>query len=150
MSSSLLTAIRTRGRALLSTARFGRFAGVGVVGATVDNVALFALVETTMLGPVVAKVLAWELGIAVIFAINERWTFASYGALGARATGKRFLRSNVVRFAGFLVTLSVLAALVHWFDVWYLAANVIGIGIGFFVNYTCESLYTWRVHRGRP
>lgn len=148
MIDSVLEALRMRLRALLSTSRFTLFAGVGVVGATVDNVGLFLLVELTVLGPVVAKVFSWEFSIMVIFAVNERWTFSSYGDGGIRALGWRFLRSNAVRFAGFLVTLGVLTALVRWFGVWYVAANVIGIGVGFFVNYTCESLYTWKVHQG--
>ena len=148
MIDSVLEALQLRARALLSTSRFTLFAGVGVVGATVDNAGLFLLVELTGLDPVAAKVLAWELSILVIFAINERWTFSSYGDGGMRALGRRLLRSNAVRFAGFLVTLAVLAALVRWFGVWYLAANLLGVGIGFFVNYTCESLYTWKVHQG--
>ncbi|NGM69760.1 GtrA family protein [Natronolimnobius sp. AArcel1] len=135
-------------RALRSRSRFTQFAGVGLVGATVDNVVLFALVELTVLGPVMAKVISWELAIMVIFAINERWTFSSYGEMGVRPLGRRFLRSNAVRFAGFLVTLTVLAILYYQFGVWYMAANVIGMGVGFFVNYTCESLYTWEVHQG--
>jgi len=147
MADSFTEAVRIRLKALLSSTRLGQFASVGVVGATVDTFALFLLVEVTILGPVGGKVLAWELGIAVIFVINERWTFATYGDPGARALGRRFLRSNAVRFAGFIVTLTVLTILVYWFDVWYLAANVIGIGVGFVVNYTCESLYTWKVHR---
>lgn len=146
MSDSLRSFVRTRLSTLLSRQRFGQFASVGLVGATVDNLALVLLVELTVLGPVPAKVIAWELAIVTIFVINERWTFAAYGRPGARALGRRFLRSNVVRSAGFLVTLSVLAALVYGAGVWYLAANVVGIGVGFFVNYTCESLYTWKVH----
>jgi len=147
MSNSLSEAVRMRIRALWSTTRFGQFVGVGTVGATVDNVVLVLLVEATVLGPVVAKVLSWELGIVVIFAINERWTFSEYGKVGLRPLGRRFLRSNLVRLGGFLVTLAVLAVLVRRFDVWYVAANVVGIAVGFFVNYTCESLYTWQVHQ---
>ncbi|SER67716.1 GtrA family protein [Natrinema salaciae] len=147
MSDSLSEAVRMRVRALCSTARFGQFAGVGTVGAIVDNVVLFALVDGTWLGLGPAKVVSWELGIAVIFVINERWTFASHGQVGLRALGRRFLRSNAVRFAGFLVTLAVLTVLTERFGVWFLIANVIGIGVGFFVNYTCESLYTWQVHQ---
>ncbi|RQH03537.1 GtrA family protein [Natrarchaeobius oligotrophus] len=147
MIDSVLEAVQLRTRALLSTTRFTQFAGVGVAGATVDNVVLVALVELAGLEPFVAKILSWELSIVVIFAINERWTFSNFGAVGPRALGKRFLRSNAVRFAGFLVTLSVLTMLVYGFGVWYLAANLIGLVIGFFVNYTCESLYTWKVHR---
>ncbi|ELY88684.1 GtrA family protein [Natrialba hulunbeirensis JCM 10989] len=147
MTESLIDAIRTRVRALLSTSRFSQFASVGFVGATVDNVGLIALVELVSLNPVFAKVISWELSIVVIFILNEYWTFASHGKMSAWAFGRRFLRSNAVRFGGFLVTLTVLAVLVNWYDVNYVIANLVGIGIGFFVNYTCESLYTWKVHR---
>ncbi|WP_255170222.1 GtrA family protein [Natrononativus amylolyticus] len=147
MTDSLAAVVRSRLAALRSSERFAQFASVGFVGATVDNAVLVLLVELTVLGPVLAKVIAWELAIAVIFVVNERWTFDSHGKSGSRALGRRFLRSNLVRLAGLLVSLSVLAVLVYGFGVWYLAANVIGIGIGFFVNYTFESLYTWKVHR---
>ena len=145
MSDSLAEAVRTRLRALLSTSRFGQFAGVGVVGAAVDIVGLALLVGVVGLSELVAKGLSWELSIVVIFVINEYWTFASYGSMTPRALGRRFLRSNAVRFAGFLVTLAVYAVLLEY-GVWYLTANVVGIAVGFFVNYTCESLYTWKVH----
>ena len=146
MADTLLEAVRVRLLALASVTRFGQFASVGFVGATVDNGVLFLLVEGTPMGPVAAKIISWELAIITIFFINERWTFATYGSSGANSVGRRLLRSNLVRFGGFLVALTVLAILVYGFDVWYLAANVVGIAVGFFVNYTCESLYTWKVH----
>ncbi|WP_049923215.1 GtrA family protein [Halopiger djelfimassiliensis] len=146
MTDSPFDAVRARLRALLSTTRFSQFAGVGLIGATVDNAVLFLLVEGTVLGVTVSKLLAWELGIAVIFVINERWTFASHGDAGLGALCRRFLRSNAVRFGGLLVTLAVLELLVRQFGVWFVAANVIGMGVGFFVNYICESLYTWQIH----
>ncbi|ADB59770.1 GtrA family protein [Haloterrigena turkmenica DSM 5511] len=146
MSDSFAEAVRTRFRALLSTARFSQFAGVGIVGATVDIVGLALLVDVFDLWYLGAKTISWELSIVVIFAINEHWTFATYGDMTPRALARRFLRSNAVRFAGFLVTLTVYGVLVDRFGVWYLTANVVGIAVGFFVNYTCESLYTWKVH----
>lgn len=146
MSDSLREAVATRLRALVSLTRFGLFAGVGAVGAAVDNGVLFAMVEFANLGFVPAKVIAWIVAIAVIFVINERLTFAAYGTVGASALAARLFRSYQVRFAGFLVTLAVYTALVHFTGIWYILANLIGIGVGFFVNYTFESLYTWRVH----
>ncbi|ELY71025.1 GtrA family protein [Natrinema versiforme] len=147
MSNSLSEAVRTRIRALRSTARFSQFVGVGTLGATVDNAVLFLLIRGTGLGLWGAKLIAWELGIAVIFAVNEQWTFSSHGESGIGPLARRFGRSNAVRFGGLLVTLAVLTLLTERFDVWFMAANVIGIGVGFFVNYTCESLYTWQVHQ---
>jgi putative flippase GtrA len=147
MYPTVLEVVRAQFRSLLSTTRFVQFAGVGLVGAAVDNVVLFLLVELTVLGPLLAKVIAWEFAIAVIFTINERWTFAGHGKGGLRPLSRRFLRSNMVRLGGLLVTVSVLAILVYRFDVWYMAANLTGMAVGFFVNYTSESLYTWKVHR---
>lgn len=148
MTDSLLEAVRTRLRALASVTRFGQFAGVGVVGASVDNGVLLLLVELGDVGFVLAKVVAWVVAIGVIFAINEVWTFSTFGTTAPRELARRLFRSYTVRFSGFLVTLAVYTSLVEFAGLWYLYANVIGIGVGFFVNYTLESLVTWRVHRG--
>ena len=139
--------IRVRLEALYAPIRFSQFAGVGLVGATVDNGVLVALVELGNVGFIPAKVAAWVVAIGVIFAINEAWTFSTFGATSIRGLIGRLLRSYAVRFAGFLVTMAVYTALITFADVWYLLANVIGIGVGFVVNYTCESLITWKVHR---
>ena len=146
MNDSLADAIGSRFRLLLSGRRLGQFASAGLTGTAVDTLTLFLLVEYAGFHPIVAKLLAWEIALAVIFTINERWTFSGYGASSPRALGKRYLRSHLVRFGGLLVTLSVLAGLVYGFGIWYLVANLLGIGAGFVVNYTCESLYTWKVH----
>lgn len=136
-----------RFRELVSGMRFGQFLSVGIVGAICDNLVLVAVVETTAMRPFYAKVLSAEAAIVLMFLINERWTFAEFGTSSVRAVVRRFVTSNVVRAGGASVALVVLFVLTELFDVWYLAANVVGIGIGFVLNYTAESLATWRVHR---
>lgn len=147
MIDSRLDTVRRRLEVLVSSERLGLFASAGLIGTVVDNGVLFTLVEFAAVGFVPAKATAWVLAIATIFVINERLTFAAYGSSDARSVGWRLIRSYQVRFVGFLVTLTVFVALVYA-GTWYIAANVVGIGIGFFVNYTFESLYTWQVHRG--
>ncbi|WP_049926255.1 GtrA family protein [Halopiger goleimassiliensis] len=147
MSDLLPEPVRSRLEALYAPIRFGMFAGVGFVGATVDNGVLVALVELGDVPFLPAKVVAWVIAIGVIFGINEAWTFSTYGATSVRGVLARLGRSYLVRFAGFLVTLAIFTALIEFAGVWYLLANVIGIGVGFVVNYTCESLVTWKVHR---
>lgn len=132
--------------ALWSLARLGRFASVGAVGAVCDNLVLAGLVETDLLAPVAGAVVAKEVSIAVMFALNEAWTF-SETASGRGGPIRRFLTSNVVRGGGAVVGIAVLYALNAWIGVWYLLANVAGIGVGFALNYTAETLVTWRVHR---
>ncbi len=141
--------VRGRLAALLSMSRIGLFAGVGVLGAVVDTGVLIAAVELGGLGEVPAKVVAWIVAIVVIFSINERLTFAGYGKVGLRAILRRLGQSYVIRFGGFLVTLTVYTALIEFAGIWYVLANVVGICFGFVVNYVCESLWTWKVHRGR-
>jgi putative flippase GtrA len=132
----------------LATLRSGRrlvqFGLVGVVGLAVDNAVLVGLVELAGWRPVAGAVISKELSILVMFAINERWTFATAsdrdGPLLHRA-----LRSNLARLGGLVVGVATLAALTT-VGVWYVAANLVGIGLGFFVNYAAESLFTWRLH----
>lgn len=134
-------------RGLIADARFGRFLSVGAVGAVVDNAALVAAVELLGVAPVAAKAASAEAAIVVMFALNERWTFADFGRRSPLAVVRRFLTSNVVRAGGALVALAVLFVLHDLANVWYLLANLIGIGVGFLVNYAAESLITWRVRR---
>ncbi len=133
-------------RQLVAPVRFTQFLSVGAVGAVVDNAVLVLLVELVAVEPVVAAVGAKESSILLMFALNERWTFDDHGSGGLRERGWRLLKSNVVRSGGAVVGIATLYALVRWAGLWYLAANVFGIGVGFFFNYTFESLVTWRVH----
>lgn len=143
----LLSVLRRRVRALVSSVRFGQFVSVGVVGFLVDNAVLALCVELFGLSLLAAKLVGAETAIVVMFVLNERWTFADAGGSSPRELLRRFLTSNLVRVGGVGVATGVLLALNGLFGVWYLLANVIGIGAGFVVNYTFESLVTWRIHR---
>lgn len=127
----------------LASIRLGRFASVGAVGAIVDTASLAGLVEIGGVGPLLGKILSTEVSILIMFLLNERWTFPSRNG----SYFIRLLKSNIVRVGGFLVGFAVLYMLMEWGNVWYLLANVIGIGTGFGLNYVAESLFTWEVHR---
>lgn len=133
-------------RLLVAPVRIGQFVSVGVVGGVCENLLLVGLVEASLLPPVAGAALAKETSIAVMFVLNERWTFAEAGDGGTGNVLRRFLRSNVVRAGGAVTGLAVLALLHRGLGVHYLLANVLGIGVGFFVNYVAENLVTWRVH----
>lgn len=130
-----------------SAPRFGQFLSVGVVGALIDNAVLALAVEFGGLVPVVGGLLAKELSIASMFVLNEQWTFAEAGDGGWWALLRRLLTSNLVRAGGAVIGLTVLYLLTEYTGVWYLLANVLGIGVGFLANYVGENLVTWQVHR---
>lgn len=144
------------GETLYAPFRFGKFASVGAVGAVCDNAVLLALATAGVM-PELAKFIGIETAIVVMFALNERWTFAGVGRPGLRPALRRLATSNVVRIGGIAVQLVVFSLVYRSFhvdvsalgvDLWLLAASGAGIGCGMIVNYTTESLLTWRIqHR---
>lgn len=127
--------------------QFVQFLTVGIVGFLIDQAVLIALVELTDLILEVAKVISAEVAIIVMFLVNDRWTYAGWGRTDRWGRLRRLLRSNLVRVGGIVVAVGVLSILVRGFGMPYPVANAIGIGCGFVVNYTFETLYTWRVKR---
>ncbi|PSP76923.1 sugar translocase [Halobacteriales archaeon QS_1_68_20] len=141
---------------LVSAVRFGKFASVGVVGAVFDNAVLAALTLGLGVHEMVAKAAGIETAIVVMFLVNERWTFADEGRPGRWPTVRRLARSHVVRSGGVAVQLVVYWVLtqqvsvtleVFGADLWFLVASPVAIAVAMVVNYTAESLFTWRVHR---
>ncbi|MFB6299118.1 MAG: GtrA family protein [Halobacteriales archaeon] len=130
---------------LASGIRFGQFLSVGVLGYLVDNAVLAALIELFDVTVVLGKPVSAETAIIVMFIANERWTFAKWGESGIGSLGRRFVKSNVVRWGGAGVAYAVLLVLSGHFGVHYFLANTIGIGVGFLVNYVAESLFTWQI-----
>jgi putative flippase GtrA len=141
--------------ALRSRVRFGKFVSVGVVGAISDNAVLAVLGLVFGVPELWAKAAGIETAILVMFLVNERWTFANKGAAGTRPFLGRLGRSHLVRSGGVAVQLTVywvltqrlaIELVVGGRDLWFLAASPIAIAVAMFVNYTAESLFTWRVH----
>lgn len=141
---------------LKSRRRLILFAIVGGLGFVVDQAIVYSIVELTDLTFTiagenltlqVAKVIAAETAIVVMFLINDFWTFRSFGGTGWRSKLRRLAKSNLVRIGGITVAVVVLTVLYEQFDIPLLLANAIGILCGFLVNYTFESLFTWKIGR---
>ena len=138
---------------LLSAGRFGQFLSVGVVGAVFDITSSSLLTAGLGIAPEVAKLVGAEVAIVIMFAINERWTFAEEGEVGRPALLKRFLKSNLVRSGGVGVQVVVVYLLtrlpveLRFFgvDLWELATFPVAIACSLLLNYVLESLFTWRV-----
>lgn len=138
---------RDRLRSLVAADRLLQFVAVGTIGASVDMSLLVLFHSVVGLPLVISKLAGAESSYIVMFVINERWTFSSFGDTSVRARIQRFGTSNGVRLGGLATATTVLIVLTSTVGLWYPLANAVGIGVGFFVNYTFESLLTWRVHR---
>jgi putative flippase GtrA len=157
MSNSRLRGlVPDRFEALASGVRFGQFVSVGAIGAAFDVTTLVLLTELAGVSAAYANVASIETAILVMFAVNERWTFADEGAGGARSLGRRLARSHLVRaggstlqyalFVGVYYGVSVNFA-VAGVDLWLVAVKAGAIAVAMLVNYVFESLFTWQVHR---
>ncbi len=141
--------------ALVSRVRFGKFVSVGLVGAAFDTAVLVALVEVFGVLEEIAVLVGIEVAILVMFLLNDNWTFAGEGRDDRRSLFSRIAKSHAVRSGGIVTQFVVfvivyrlidLSIVVSGFEVWLLVAKGAGIGCGMLVNYTFESLFTWRVH----
>ena len=140
--------------ALLHRARIGQFVSVGAIGAAIETAVVAVLTAGIGAGPLAAKAVGAELSISTMFVVNDRWTFATAREPGLVRTGRRWLKSHMVRAVGLGVAFLMLFVLtsrltvsvpVAGVDLWPTIANGIGIGAGLGINYVAESLFTWRV-----
>lgn len=155
MSDGIAGLVSRQVVALGSSERAGRFLAVGLVGFGVDTGTVLALTSQLGVYRGSAKLVGAELAIVVMFLLNENWTFADHGAAGRLAFVNRLAKSNLVRMGGVAVA-TVLFVVISGLDVrlpvggealWLTVSNAIGIAAGFLVNYTAETLFTWRVAR---
>jgi putative flippase GtrA len=154
-AGSVQTGAGSRLGALLSGVRFGKFVSVGIVGAVFDTAVFLSLTQLGVV-PELATLVGIETAILVMFAVNERWTFADEGEGDGRSLLGRLGRSHGVRAVGsttqFLVFVAIFrgvptTVLFAGVNLWLLVAKGGGIAVGMLVNYVFESLFTWQVHR---
>jgi len=139
---------------LVSGAQFGQFVSVGAVGAVADTLVLAAATLLLGLSELWGKAAGIEVAVVLMFLLNERWTFTSYGSTGVQALLARLGKSHLVRSGGVAVQLAVFWALtgpyaiqvpIRGFDVWFLFASLVSIGIATLINYVFEGLFTWEI-----
>ena len=139
---------------LVSGAQFGQFVSVGAVGAVADTLVL--VVATLLIGvsELGGKAAGIEVSVVLMFFLNERWTFTSYGNSGLRPLLARLGKSHLVRSGGVAVQLAVFWALtgpyaipvtIGGLDVWFLLASLVSIGVATLINYVFEGLFTWDI-----
>lgn len=120
---------------LLGTAL--RFGLVGVGGTAVNMLALHVLHGLGGLSILVASPLAVELAIVHNFLLNDWWTFRS------RSRRRfRFARFNLSTSLTLVVNVAVVWTLVGA-GIGYLAANLVGIGVGAALNFGASHAWVW-------
>jgi dolichol-phosphate mannosyltransferase len=120
-------------------ARLSKFLVVGGTGVLVNSLALLLLFHWAHLPLLVASALSAEIGIINNFWWNDRWTFRH-----TQFSLSRFAQFNLVSLAGLVITAAILWVLVSQLGLYYLAANLLGIGLATAWNFAANSFWTWR------
>ena len=127
---------------LLKTSEYRplKFAAVGTSGILVNEGILWFLVSFNLLPVYLASPIAIESSIVNNFLLNDFWTFKKY------RSGHfimRLLKYHLAVAAGGVVNYAVLITLT-FLGIYFLLANLIGIFLGFIVNYLLSELVVWR------
>jgi len=121
--------------------RFGRLLKFGAVGATgviINTSALYVLSRWLGLPLLLASAIAVELAIVSNFFWNNRWTFACRSS-----SLVRFAKFNAVSLVGLTLNVTIVWGLTRT-GLYFLIANLVGIGVGVAVNYACSVAWVWR------
>ncbi|WP_239075646.1 GtrA family protein [Planosporangium flavigriseum] len=114
-----------------------RFSLVGVIGIVVNNIVLFALHGLLGLALVPATVAAVEVAMVHNYLLHEVWTFRH-----RRPSARRFISYSLVAAAALLVNVSIVGVLAG-VGLYYLLANLVGIGAAFAINFAVSSTWIW-------
>jgi dolichol-phosphate mannosyltransferase len=120
-----------------------KFGIVGGSGVLVNMGLLFILTRFLSVRLEIASAIAIEVSILSNFFLNNLWTFRKRNT--HVPFWSRLLRYHLVTGLAGIVNYLVLLLLVKTFGLHDMLSNLIGIVIGTFINYTLNSLWTWRV-----
>lgn len=120
-----------------------RFNLVGFSGIFVNEGILYLLTEHAGWFYLISSVLATQSAILNNFMLNHVWTFRERRSEPVGLL-KRLGRFELISIAGAAVSITMLFILTGLFGIHYLISNLIAIAIAFMVNFSGNSLWTWR------
>ena len=126
---------------------FIKFAVVGGSGVLVNMGFFFVFTRYADIRIEFASPMAIEISILTNVFFNNIWTFRRRDThIGF---GGRLLRYHLVTAVAGGVNYVTLLLLTNVFGLHDLLSNLIGIGLGTFINFFLNSLWTWRTHENQ-
>lgn len=117
-----------------------RFGLVGFLNAGVDAAIFFLALYTVTGSLVAANTCAWTVAVTCSYILNSRFTFSGPSA---RPLGlKDYLIFVLTQVGGFLAHTAMLVAAAPHVPLWF--AKLLGIGVGFVVNFTLARAIVFR------
>lgn len=128
--------------------RFVKFGIVGGSGIFVNMGGLWFFTEVVGFYYLISSVLAIALAMISNFIWNDLWTWRDRGEPGVKAYLTRMAKFILVSsIAAYIGNLGILWILTHFFHVYYLISNLIGIAVGTILNYSVNNFWTFRAKK---
>lgn len=125
----------------LNDYRILKFMGVGVTGIFINEGTLWLLHYILNLPVKIAGLISIEASIINNYTLNSIITFRKEKVKGGPLY--RLGKYHIATAIGAVVNYTVLIILTHLFSIEPLAANMVGIMLGFLANYTFSEHYVW-------
>ncbi len=122
---------------------FIKFGAVGGLGVIVNMGFFFIFTRYAGIRIELASPMAIEISILCNFFLNNTWTFRRRDT--KIGFGGRILRYHLVTAVAGGVNYVTLLLLTKMLGMNDLVANLIGIGLGTFINFFLNSMWTWRI-----
>jgi dolichol-phosphate mannosyltransferase len=125
--------------------RFIKFGIVGGSGIFVNMGFLWFFTEIIGIFYLISSVLAIALAMISNFIWNDLWTWRDRGEPGIKAYLTRMAKFILVSsIAAYIGNLGILWILTHFFHIYYLISNLIGIAVGTILNYSVNNFWTFK------
>jgi dolichol-phosphate mannosyltransferase len=118
--------------------RLVKFGIVGGIGVIINTITLYLLSRWLSLPLALSAGIAVELAIVSNFFWNNRWTFAY-----RNSSLIRFAKFNAASLVGLIFNVTTVWGLTRA-GLYFLMANLVGIGLGMVVNYAGSVAWVWR------
>lgn len=125
------------------SSRLIKFSIVGLSGAFITEGLLWLLTDVFGIYYVLSALLSTEIAIINNFIWNEVWTFKdrAYGSMSDSFS--RFVKFNLSRILGMMISVALLMILTEVFAIYYLISNLSAVIIVFIINYLFSGAYIW-------
>lgn len=121
--------------------QFFKFAIVGVANTSINLIVLYVLTEFFKVYYMLSAVIAFLFAVTNSFLLNKTWTFEENIKYKTKSKYAQFI---IVSITALVVNLILLYALVEYFNIWYMTAQVIGVLSNLLVNFFGNKLWTFR------
>ena len=121
--------------------QFFKFVIVGIINTLINLLILYILTEFFGVYYMLSAVIAFLFAVTNSFLLNKTWTFEEYIKYKIKY---KYIQFIIISIIALVINLILLYILVEYFDIWYMAAQIVGVLSNLLVNFIGNKLWTFR------